>query len=203
MHVDWGVLWSAVAAVAAVAALFLGLVAAWKASFGLRVKAIMDTPRRAIKVILTARGEGEVVAVSVVIGRHDELYPTSMDLLDGADGLPHRLRPGGKLTIVLKPQGPSANFVTGASHTKLKVFVDSGRRKPRRFRIRTAHNEHWASLGEFHAATPANAGGTGRTASEPAQAPVEGPALAGPVPSSEQGEQPPPAADEGPGSDSR
>jgi hypothetical protein len=128
--IDWGVFWGAVGAIAAIVgigvAVWLGL---RRRSFGLRSEAVLDTPRRAIRVTLTARGPGEVKGVKVVYGPNHTTYPTTA-APDKHNPVPFKFpESGGKLYLTLRPTGddPARTFGDDTSK-KLKVYVDTSRK---------------------------------------------------------------------------
>lgn len=103
----------------------------------------MDTPRRAIRVMLTARGSGMVKAVQVVRGANRIIYHTTT-APDKDNQIPFTFpESGGKLYLTLRPVGgsPAGTFDDDASK-KLKVYVDSSR-KPRLISIRYDRNVEW------------------------------------------------------------
>jgi hypothetical protein len=131
--IDWGVFWGAAGAIvgffALVATVWLGL---RRRSFGLKSEAVMDTPRRAIRVTLTARGPGTVKKVEVVYGPNGPnrtIYPTTA-ATDKDNQVPFTFPDsGGKLYLTLRPAGedPARTFGDDACK-KLKVYVDTSRR---------------------------------------------------------------------------
>ena len=52
----------------------VSIVVARRKSFRVSGKAIMDTPRKAIRVLLTAKGSGKVQEVSIVRNTHLDIY---------------------------------------------------------------------------------------------------------------------------------
>ena len=149
-HFDWGMFWAAVGGLAGcmavVATIWFGLLSRRRLPFKLKVQAVMDFPRRAIKVILTSGGEGEVREVSVVRGRRNDIYPTTAEFLQSSR-LPHYFKAGEMLEFFLRPSKPVADhpatFDVGSGKSTLKVFVRPGRGKPRRFPIRVEKNLEW------------------------------------------------------------
>jgi hypothetical protein len=141
--IDWGVFWTAVGAVAAVAAAVLAWLTIHRTSFRLSAEAVMDTPRRAIRVVLTARGSGTVQSVAIVHGGSLDIYPTTCD---EAIQFPVTFGQGeGKLYVTLRPAGspPNSVFNENVSKDPLEVYVDSSRRKPLRIPIQHTQNEEW------------------------------------------------------------
>lgn len=149
--IDWGVFWGAAGAIVGFFALVATVVLGRRWSFGLRSKAVIDTPRRAIRVRLTARGPGTVKEVKVVYGTNHTIYPTTA-ATDKENQVPFTFpESGGKLYLTLRPAGddPARTFGDDLSK-KLKVYVDTSR-KPglisRKLRliisIRSGRNVEW------------------------------------------------------------
>lgn len=150
--INWGDFWVAVGAIIGfltlVATVWLGL---RRRSFGLRSKAVLDTPRRAIRVTLTARGPGTVKEVKVVQGPNHTIYPTTA-APDKHNQVPFDFpQSGGKLYLTLRPDGDdSARTFGDDTSKKLKVYIDTSR-KPglisRKLRliisIRSGQNVEW------------------------------------------------------------
>ena len=142
--INWGDFWVAVGAIIGfltlVATVWLGL---RRRSFGLRSEAVMDTPRRAIRVTLTARGPGTVKGVKVVYGTNSTIYPTTA-ATDNDNLVPFTFPDsGGKLYLTLRPTGDDAARTFGADASKkLKVHVDTSR-KSRLIAIRDDRNVEW------------------------------------------------------------
>lgn len=140
--INWGVFWTAVGAAAAVAAALLAWLGIRRTSFGLGAEAVMDTPRRAIRVVLTARGAGSVQDVQVVRGRGLDIYET---VRDEKIQFPHPFpQGGGVLYVTLRPaRSPSkGTFDDDINKNPLEVYVDS-RPKPLRISVHHAKNEEW------------------------------------------------------------
>ena len=142
--IDWGVFWGAAGAIVGlvglVVALWLGL---RRRSFGLKSEAVLDTPRRAIRVTLTARGPGTVKSVQVVHGTNRTIYPTTV-ATDKNNQIPFTFpENGGKLYLTLRPAGddPARTFGDDASE-KLTIYVDTSR-KPQLISIQYDRNVEW------------------------------------------------------------
>ncbi len=116
--IDWGVFWGAAGAIvgflALVATVWLGL---RRRSFGLRSKAVLDTPHRAIRVMLTARGPGTVKGVKVVYGPNNTVYPTTT-ATDKNNQLPFEFSDsGGNCTSpFVPPEMPAPSVMTRAGN---------------------------------------------------------------------------------------
>lgn len=142
--IDWGVFWGAAGAIvgflALVATMWLGL---RRRSFGLKSVAVLDTPRRAIRVMLTARGPGEVKSVQVVYGASGDIYPT-VTVADQDNKVPFTFSDsGGKVYLTLRPAGDDpARAFSDDTTAKLNVYIDTSR-KPQRIPIQYDPNVEW------------------------------------------------------------
>ena len=76
--IDWGVFWTAAGPIVAVVGIVVTVLLTRRKPFSVSGEAIMDTPRKAIRVILTAAA-GKVQEVSIVRNTALDTYQTAPD----------------------------------------------------------------------------------------------------------------------------